>query len=398
MPLRYLDAGESHGPELTAVLEGLPAGIDVSSEDLDRDLARRQRAYGAGPRMKLERDHGRITAGVLEGRTTGGPVAVTVKNLDHARWAGRDIPPMTVPRPGHADLTGSLKYRHPDLRYALERASARETAARVCVGALCRAYLRAFSIGVGGYTVSLGETELPLEPCSLEEYQGRFSRAMASDLACPEPLYEDKLRDEVARCVRARDTLGGVCEVVALGLPPGLGSHVHWDRRLDGRVAQAVLSIQAMKGVEVGPAFANARLRGTQVQDPLHLRDGRVARASNRAGGLEGGVTTGEPLVVRCAMKPLSSTLTPLPSVDLLSGEGAPTVYERSDFSALPRAVPVCEAALAFVLADALLEKLGGDSIAEQRPRFDALLRGSLGELPLRGTPWRFGYEPEEPR
>ncbi|MBI5517024.1 MAG: chorismate synthase [Deltaproteobacteria bacterium] len=398
MPLRFLDAGESHGPELTAVLEGLPAGIDVSPEDLDRDLARRQRAYGAGPRMKLERDHGRITAGVLEGRTTGGPVAVIVKNLDHARWAGRDLAPMTVPRPGHADLTGSLKYRHPDLRYALERASARETAARVCVGALCRAYLRAFSIEIGGYTVSLGEAEIPLEPCSPEDYRGRFARAMASELACPEPLYEDKLRDEVSQCVRARDTLGGVCEVVALGLPPGLGSHVHWDRRLDGRVAQAVLSIQAMKGVEVGPAFANARLRGTQVQDPLYLRDGRVARTSNRAGGLEGGVTTGEPLVVRCAMKPLSSTLTPLPSVDLLSGESAPTVYERSDFSALPRAVPVCEAALALVLADALLEKLGGDSIAEQRPRFEALLRGSLGELPLRGTPWRFGYEPEEPR
>ena len=380
MPLRFLTAGESHGPALTAILEGLPAGLTVKAEQIDAELARRQRGYGAGPRMKIEQDRARILAGVMQGVTTGSPLALRIENRNHARWRGRAIEPLTIPRPGHADLTGALKYGYRDLRPALERASARETAARVAVGAVCKQLLAQFDMQIGGYVVAIGEIEADLESLPLVE---RLERAEESEVRCPDAQAAQAMRQRIEEIIRLRDTLGGVLEIVALGVPPGLGSYVHWDRRLETRLGAAVLSVPAIKGVEIGPAFRNARLPGTQVQDAIRLERGELTRESNRAGGVEGGITNGQPLLIRAAMKPIATTLTPQKSVDLAQGRRVDTQYERSDFCPVPRAVPVLEAVIAFVLADALLEKLGGDSLDEMLPRFSALRRARLSDLPM---------------
>lgn len=397
MPIRFLTSGESHGPTLTAILEGLPAGLALSVDDLNPDLARRQglnasgKPYpGASPRMKLERDTAQILSGVMAGVTIGAPIAVQVDNLDHAKWQGKAIAPMTIPRPGHADLTGAVKYGYSDLRMSLERASARETTARVAVGALCRKFLSAFGIRVGSYVVEIGGIGANVADLSIED---RIARALESDMACPDDLAAEAMRQRVQDIMQAKDTLGGVFEVVALGVPPGLGSHVHWDRRLTGRLAQALLSIHAMKGVEVGEAFANAKKPGTEVHDeivPHPHREAshwdaptRITRSTNRAGGLEGGITTGQPILLRVAMKPISTTLNPLLSVDLATGQATPTQYERSDFCAVPRAGVIGEAMVCFVLAEALLEKLGGDSLAEMQPRFEVLRQMRLEDLPM---------------
>ncbi len=392
--LRFLTAGESHGPKLTAILEGMIAGVPLTPDDVDRELLRRQQAYGAGGRMKIERDHAVITAGVMAGLTTGAPIALEIANLDYKSWAEREVAPMTVPRPGHADLTAAVKYGYRDLRPALERASARETTARVAAGAVCKAYLALFGIRVGGYVTAIGDVETALPPPAVLPYEERFARAEESDVRCPDPETAEAMKRRVWEIMQARDTIGGVFEVVALGVPPGLGSHVHFDRRLSGRLMGAVGSIQAIKGVELGPAFENARKPGTAVHDEI-LRDdaGALQRSSNRAGGLEGGITTGEPIVVRAAMKPISTTLTPLQSVDLATGDPSPTRYERSDFSAVPRAVVIAEAMVAWVLADELIRKLGGDSVAEQTPRFETLRRSRLEDLPMDNEAWRFGYD-----
>jgi chorismate synthase len=390
--LRFLTAGESHGPLLTAILEGMPAGLPLAPDDLDRDLARRQQGYGSGGRMQIERDHARITGGVMAGRTTGGPISLTIENRDWKNWAQKDIAPLVTPRPGHADLTGAIKYGYRDLRLALERSSARETAARVAVGAICKRLLAEFGITVGGYVTAIGgETARLPEP---PDYLARFAAAEDSPVRCPDPDASARIEAAIRQVKIDRDTLGGIIEVVALGLPPGLGSHVHYDRRLTGRLAAAVCSVQSIKGIEIGPAFENAGKRGTQVHDAI-LRDdaGRLVRATNRAGGLEGGMTTGEPLIVRAAMKPISTTLTPLGTVNLATGEPDQTVYERSDFCATPRAVVVIEAMVAVVLAGELLRKLGGDSLDELRPRFEALRQARVNALPMDNVPWRFGYD-----
>jgi len=382
--LRFLSAGESHGPQVNVILDGIPAGLSLSGEDLAGDLARRQIGYGAGPRMRIERDAGQITGGVMAGITIGAPIAITVPNLDHEKWKGVAIDPMTVPRPGHADLTGWLKYGLADLRFALERASARETAARVAAGAVCRKLLAEFGIRVGSYVVGIGSVAADLERMSLDE---RIAHAEASPVRCPDPEASAAMEEQIRAAIQAKDTLGGSFEVAAIGVPPGLGSYAQWDRRLGARLAAAVMSIQAIKGVEIGDGFANARLRGTQVHDEIFLVDGRLVRRTNRAGGLEGGVSTGEPIIMRAAMKPISTTLTPLASVDLADGSPSETRYERSDFCSVPRATVVGEAMACFVLASALLEKIGGDSLAEMRPRFEALRRGSLDELDLANEP-----------
>jgi chorismate synthase len=399
--LRFLTAGESHGPSLTAILEGMPAGLPLKPDDLQLDMGRRQKGYGSGGRMGIEKDRVRFTGGVMGGQTTGGPIALHIENRDWANWHEKDIPPMSIPRPGHADLTGAVKYGYRDLRLALERASARETAARVAVGSICRRLLAEFEIVIGSYVVSIGDVVAPLSsPAGGAAHQGyldRFEAAEANEVRCPDPEAAGRMRQAIFEAMQAKDTLGGVFEVVAVGLPPGLGSHVHWDRRLDARLMWAVGSIQAVKGVEIGPAFENAQLRGSQVHDEIFIADTghgpTLTRRANRAGGFEGGITSGEPIVVRGAMKPISTTLTPLRSVDLASGEPSATQYERSDFCAVPRAAVVGETMVAFVLADALIEKLGGDSLAEMRPRFEALRRGRLDELPMDGEAWRFGYE-----
>ncbi len=400
--LRFLTAGESHGPSLTAILEGMPAGLPLDGAYIDRDLARRQQGYGSGGRMKIERDHARITSGIMAGKTTGGPIAFTVENLDFAKWRDRDVEPMTIPRPGHADLTGAVKYGYRELRLSLERASARETTMRVAVGAACRRLLSEFGVTVGGYVVSLGrigitswglvttERETPLDPAVFAQ---RFLAAEASDVRCYEDVLAERMRALIRKTMEDKDTLGGVVEVAALGVPPGLGSHTHWDRRLSTRLMAAVGSIHAVKGVEVGDGFAETLRPGTRSQDELTLEDGNLTLGSNHAGGIEGGISNGAPIVLRAAFKPIATTLNPLKSVDLATGEAVTTQYERSDFCPVPRAVPIVEAMVCQVLADALLEKLGGDSIGEMMPRFDALRRMRLADLPMDNAPWRFNYE-----
>jgi chorismate synthase len=388
MMLRFLTAGESHGPALTAILEGIPAGLPLDGEEINVQLQRRQKGSGSGGRMRIERDRVCLRGGVLNGQTTGAPIAMEIENRDFANWHDKEIRPMTIPRPGHADLTGAIKYGYRELRLALERASARETAARVAVGAVCRRLLEEFDIIVGGYVVQIGAVSVT----SLDDlgYPERFAMAEENDVRCPDPAVAEAMRACIQEAMAARDTLGGVLEIVALHVPPGLGSYVHWDRRLDARLMMAVGSIPAVKGVEIGPAFQNATRRGTEVHDEILMREDVLVRHTNRAGGLEGGITTGQPVVVRAAMKPISTTLTPLRSVDLASGEPTMTRYERSDICAAPRAVVVAEAMVAFVLADALLEKLGGDSLAEMRSRYATLRQGVLAELEMDNEVWRF--------
>lgn len=369
--LHFVTAGESHGPCLTAIVEGLPAGLVVDREDIDRDLRRRQVGYGRGGRMQIEQDRARILGGVIGGRTTGAPVALQIENRDWAHWQAHwesgDLPPLTVPRPGHADYAGMAKYGLSDARPVLERASARETAARVAVGALARLLLGAFGLQVGSYVVEIGgvAAEIPQRP--LPEL---WALAEESDVRCPDPEAAARMRAAIDAAREAGDSLGGIFVVAATGAPAGLGSHVHWEHRLDARLAAAMMSIPAIKGVEIGPAWENARLRGTQVHDPFASTEGGApGRPSNRAGGIEGGMSNGQPIVIGAAMKPIPTTVSPQQSVDLATGEPASTQYQRSDVCAVPAAAVVGEAMAAWVLADALLEKLGGDSIAEMQQR-----------------------------
>ena len=374
--LQFLTAGESHGPCLTAIVEGLPAGLAIDVADINRDLARRQGGYGRGGRMKIERDQVEVLGGVIAGRTTGAPVALRIENRDWANWRDRwiagDLPKLSVPRPGHADYAGMVKYGLDDARPVLERASARETAARVAVGALAKRLLAAFDIAVGSTVTEIGGVVATIPDLPPQEL---WALAEASDVRCPDAGAAERMMAAIDAAREAGDSLGGVYAVVATGVPVGLGSHVHWERRLDARLAAAVMSIPAIKGVEIGPAFENARRPGTQVHDELYPAQVtgaaaagdrvRVARRTNRAGGIEGGMTNGAPVVVRAVMKPIPTTLTPLRSVDLATGEEAATQYQRSDVCAVPAASVVGEAMVAWVLADALIEKLGGDSLAE---------------------------------
>ena len=391
MPIRFFTAGESHGPGLTAILEGMPAGLPLSAADINRDLRRRQRGYGSGGRMQIEKDKIKITAGAMNGMTTGAPIALHVENRDFRSWKARGIAPITTPRPGHADLTGAVKYGYRELRLSLERASARETTMRVAIGAVCKKFLRAFGISVDGYVVQIGDVQADLSAMPLNE---RIAASEDNDVRCPDQAAAERMHEAIRQIKINQDTLGGIFEVVAQGAPPGLGSHVHFDRKLDARLVAAMVSIQAMKGAEIGNGFENAGKPGSQVHDEIVVDDqGNLSRRTNRAGGLEGGITTGEAIVVRVAMKPISTMLRGAASVDLARGESSMTVYERSDFCALPRAVPVGEAMMAIVLADSLMEKLGGDSIGEMKPRFAALRQNRLDDLPMDNVEWRFGYE-----
>jgi chorismate synthase len=395
MPLRFLTAGESHGPSLTAILDGMPAGLLITTDIINKELARRQQGYGSGGRMKIEKDTVQILGGVMGGETTGAPIGLLVQNDDHVKWKGKAVEPMTAPRPGHGDLTGAVKYGYKDLRPALERASARETTMRVAVGAICKHFLEQFGIIVGGYVSSIGKIQTNFGVMPFEE---RFIRADESDVRCPVESSAIKMRDEIEKTIHGKNTLGGVLEIVALNVPVGLGSFVQWDRRLEAKLTRAVMSVQAIKGVEVGDAFENARLPGTQAHDPINLQlsnpstgsGQRLQRSTNRAGGIEGGISNGQPIIIRAAMKPIATTLLPQPTVDLASGKESPTKYERSDFCPVPRAVPILEAMVAFVLADALIEKLGGDSMSEMKPRFDMLRKASLEDLPMDNVPHVF--------
>jgi len=389
--IRMTTAGESHGPLLAVILEGIPAGLPLQPDDLQPDLIRRRNGWlggepyrGASPRMKIERDRARIAAGVMNGKTTGAPIAVLIENADHDKWQGRAVDAMTVPRPGHADLTAVLKYGYDDLRPGLERASARETAARMAAGSVCRKMLAALGITVGGYVVRIGSVAADVSAVGLEE---RLRRAEENPLRCPDPSALEKMQVEIDQAMKAGDTVGGVFEVAALGVPPGLGGYASWEQRLGSRLGAALLGIPAVKGVEIGDGFASAAQPGTRAQDAVGRSGGGLTRASNHAGGVEGGITNGMPVVVRAAMKPIATTLTPQPSVDLASGETAQSKYERSDFCTVPRAAVVGEGMVCYVLAGAVLEKCGGDSMDELRERFDRLPRGALGDFHLDSKP-----------
>jgi chorismate synthase len=367
-----MTAGESHGPRLTTIVEGVPAGLRLLAEDVDGDLARRQRGYGRGGRMKIETDRVEFVAGVRGGETLGSPIAMSIANRDHANWLDRMSPaPMpaepeklTRPRPGHADLAGGLKHDRHDLRDVLERASARETASRTAVGAVCRKLLAAVGVDVFAHVVAIGPVEAPaldLPPAELR------ARSRASDLSCADPEAEARMKEAIHEASHAGDTLGGVFEVVASGVMPGLGSHVQWDRKLDGRLAQALMSIQAIKGVEIGLGFGCARVRGSQVHDAIQYDAAarRFTRPTNRAGGLEGGMTNGMPVVCRVAMKPIATLKRALASVDVQTKAAYEAAFERSDICAVAAASVVGEAMVCIVLADAVLEKFGGDSMRE---------------------------------
>jgi chorismate synthase len=369
-----MTAGESHGPALTVVVEGVPAGLALSATVIDADLARRQRGYGRGGRMKIERDAAAIEGGVRDERTLGSPIALRIENRDFANWRGRMGPerfeqppePVTLPRPGHADLAGALKYDVRDARDVLERASARETAARTAAGAVARALLRACGVEVCSRVRSIAGERDPSEP-TVEELFAARERIEESSLRVLSPEAEERMRTRIHDLSHRGDTAGGVVEVVARGVLPGLGSHVQWDRRLDGRIAQGMLSVQAMKAVEIGDGWAGADRPGSAVHDPIgyDAEDRRFTRTSNHAGGIEGGISNGEPVVVRVAMKPIATLRAALPSADLRSKEGAPAAHERSDVCAVAAAGVILEATLCLVLADALLEKHGGDSMTE---------------------------------
>jgi chorismate synthase len=377
---RFLTAGESHGEALTAIIEGLPAGLPLSEADIDADLARRQRGYGRGGRMKIERDHAHISAGVRWGVTLGSPLTLTIQNRDWENWkdtmavgdppAGASAKAVTRPRPGHADLAGAMKYAHRDIRNVLERSSARETTARVAVAGVARRLLREFGITILSHVTEIGGVRIGPLALPWEEIA---ERAEASEVRCADPEAERAMIEAIDAAKGKGDTLGGVFEVVAVGCPVGLGSYVHWDRKLDGRLAQAFCSIHAIKGAEVGMGFEAARRPGSEVHDEI-LFDaaGGFTRGTNSAGGLEGGVTNGQPVVVRAAMKPISTLRRPLRSVDLETKEAVEAVVERSDVCAVPAAGVVGEAMMAIVLAEAFLAKFGGDSLDEIRRNYRA--------------------------
>ncbi len=386
--LRLTTAGESHGPALVCTLEGMPAGLPLRADDINADLFRRQQGYGRGRRMQIERDEIEFLSGVRAGETLGSPIAMLIRNKDWKNWVeimdpalretdtdGPRLRSVTRPRPGHADLTGILKYDRDDARDILERASARETTARVAGAAIARTLLKSFGVSIGSHLVHLGGVDAA--PAELPDDINAV--ADLSPVRTLDALAETRIIARIDAAKADGNTLGGICEVVARGLPVGLGSHVSWDRKLDGRIGQAMLSIPAVKGVELGIGFDAARLTGAEVHDAIVMEAGRtiagnVRRTTNRAGGLDGGMTNGEPVTVRVAMKPIATLMKPLQTIDTTSSSAAEAVVERSDVTAVPAMGVIAEAMLALVLADAMVEKFGGDSLPEMHRNYDAYL------------------------
>ena len=379
--LRFLTAGESHGKGLVAILEGIPANLTLTEDYINTHLARRQKGYGRGGRMKIEKDKVEFLSGVRFKKTLGSPIAMWIKNRDYENWKEKMDPqgdpsdavvPFTRPRPGHADLAGGIKYNQRDLRNILERASARETAARVAVGSVCRRFLEEFGIRIGSYVESIGELSVEVEEKDLLKLH---ERAETSDLRIPEPSRDDEFKAYIDSVKERGESLGGRFVVFAVGVPPGLGSHVQWDRRIDGRIAQAFMSIQAIKAVEIGLGVEASKRVGSQVHDEIGWEEGRgFFRYSNNLGGTEGGITNGMPVVVRATMKPIPTLKNPLRSVDIETKEPLKAGKERTDVVAVPAASVVGEAMLAIVLADAFLEKFGGDFLEEIKERFEAYM------------------------
>lgn len=405
--IRYLTGGESHGKGLTAILEGIPSGLLLKTSDIDRELARRQVGYGRGGRMAIERDRVEFTSGVRFGMTIGSPITMMIRNLDWENWKDVMSPSpfpsplggeggvmgekgVTRPRPGHADLAGALKYAQKDIRNILERSSARETVARVAVGAVCKRFLDEFGIKLMSWVVEIAGVGINAK-CEMQDakFEKLFEIAEKSDVRSPDKKAEELMKERINEARERGDSVGGVFEVVVTGVPPGLGSHVYWDRRLDGRLAMALMSVPAIKGVEIGMGFGVSKRFGSEVHDEIYYRgqgslkpetwplEPRFYRKTNNAGGIEGGISNGEPIVVRAVMKPIPTLLKPLRSVDIRTKRPFKATYERSDVCAVPAASVVGEAVVAFEISRAFMEKFGGDSIEETKRNY----RGYLGYL-----------------
>ena len=393
MKIKYLTAGESHGPELTAIVEGIPSNFEVTKEYIDKFLLRRQKTLGSGGRMNIEKDQVLITSGVVNKLTTGGPIALKIINKDWQNWKDKEIEPYVVPRPGHADLVGTLKYNHDDIRHTLERASARETAIRCAVGAIAHQILSQLNIQLVGFVSSIGGQSF--NPTNIADITSFKNLIEQSDVSCPDKNAADLMIKEIKDARKKKDTLGGAITCVAINYPPGCGSYVQFDRKLDAKISSSMISVQSVKAVEIGNGFEASKKYGTEIQDQIKLDNNKIKRISNNLGGFEGGMSTGEPIMVTSYLKPISTTLTPIKSVDLHSGKETETIYERSDTCAVPRAVPIFEGVLSLDLLNSLIEKTGGDSKDEIAKRVDNLQNYNIEDFELSNKKWTMGYENE---
>ena len=391
--IRFLTAGESHGPELTGIVEGVPAGFTISKEFIDSYLKRRQKDTGSGGRMNIESDEVFISSGVVNNISTGAPIALRIKNKDWENWKDKDIEPYVVPRPGHADLIGTAKYDLNDIRLVLERSSARETAMRCAIGAIAIQILESMGISIYGYVSSIGKVDY--------RYSNDFSldemRKLTDDspVSCPDADKSQQMEKEISNARKKKDTLGGSITTIATGVPPTLGSYVHWDKKLDAKLARILMSIQSVKAIEVGDGIESSKNYGTSVQDQYVLNKKEIKKESNNLGGFEGGMTNGENIELTAYLKPISTTLSPIKSVNLAKKEETETVYERSDTCAVPRAVPIFESAMALEILNAVLNKSGGDNKKEIIKNFENIPNLNIDEFDLDNKVWKFGYESE---
>ena len=391
--IRFLTAGESHGPELTGIVEGVPAGFTISKEFIDSYLKRRQKDTGSGGRMNIESDEVFISSGVVNNISTGAPIALRIKNKDWENWKDKDIEPYVVPRPGHADLIGTAKYDLNDIRLVLERSSARETAMRCAIGAIAMQILESMGITIYGYVSSIGKVDY--------RYSNDFSldemRKLTDDspVSCPDADKSQQMEKEISNARKKKDTLGGSITTIATGVPPTLGSYVHWDKKLDAKLARILMSIQSVKAIEVGDGIESSKNYGTSVQDQYVLNKKEIKKESNNLGGFEGGMTNGENIELTAYLKPISTTLSPIKSVNLAEKEETETVYERSDTCAVPRAVPIFESAMALEILNAVLNKTGGDNKKEIIKNFENIPNLNIDEFDLDNKVWKFGYESE---
>ena len=391
--IRFLTAGESHGPELTGIVEGVPAGFTISKEFIDSYLKRRQKDTGSGGRMNIESDEVFILSGVVNNISTGAPIALRIKNKDWENWKDKDIEPYVVPRPGHADLIGTAKYDLNDIRLVLERSSARETAMRCAIGAIAIQILESMGISIYGYVSSIGKVDY--------RYSNDFSldemRKLTDDspVSCPDADKSQQMEKEISNARKKKDTLGGSITTIATGVPPTLGSYVHWDKKLDAKLARILMSIQSVKAIEVGDGIESSKNYGTSVQDQYVLDEKEIKKESNNLGGFEGGMTNGENIELTAYLKPISTTLSPIKSVNLAEKEETETVYERSDTCAVPRAVPIFESAMALEILNAVLNKTGGDNKKEIIKNFENIPNLNIDEFDLDNKVWKFGYESE---
>ena len=391
--IRFLTAGESHGPELTGIVEGVPAGFTISKEFIDSYLKRRQKDTGSGGRMNIESDEVFISSGVVNNISTGAPIALRIKNKDWENWKDKDIEPYVVPRPGHADLIGTAKYDLNDIRLVLERSSARETAMRCAIGAIAIQILESMGISIYGYVSSIGKVDY--------RYSNDFSldemRKLTDDspVSCPDANKSKQMEKEILDARKKKDTLGGSITTIATGVPPTLGSYVHWDKKLDAKLARILMSIQSVKAIEVGDGIESSKNYGTSVQDQYVLDEKEIKKESNNLGGFEGGMTNGENIELTAYLKPISTTLSPIKSVNLAEKEETETVYERSDTCAVPRAVPIFESAMALEILNAVLNKTGGDNKKEIIKNFENIPNLNIDEFDLDNKVWKFGYESE---